>query len=87
MSKDDSSAKDQKREAKKLRASATKAFAAGDYRSARALDKQVIATAPDSDFAAQARDELERLKIDPAGLYVAGGSAALLIGGWILSIY
>ncbi|MBI5509102.1 MAG: hypothetical protein HY903_10135 [Deltaproteobacteria bacterium] len=86
MADKDKDDKQAKRQARGLWEESRALFAAGDYRSLRALHHKLLATAPDSDVATKAKEELDNLKIEPWAIYAGAGSLVLYVLAWVVSL-
>lgn len=75
-----------RREAKELRDASRAAFAAGDYREVRRLDRLAAERAPNSDVAGEASRERASLGPDRAVFYIAAGVTLMYVIAWIYAL-
>ena len=75
-----------RREAKELWDASRSAFAAGDYREVRRLDRLAAERAPNSDVAAEASRERASLGPDLTVFYIAGGVTLMYVLAWIYAL-
>jgi hypothetical protein len=75
-----------RREAKELWDASRAAFAAGNYREVRRLDRIAAERAPGSDVAADANRELEALGHDRNVVYIAGAVTLMYALAWIYAL-
>ena len=78
--------KQRKRDARVLRDEAKAAFSAGDFSTARKLDRELAEKYPDLDLGREARLEAEKLTVDPVGIYCGLGAVALYLLAWGVSL-
>lgn len=74
-----------KRQARQLREAARLAFAAGDYRRARELDRQIVRLVPDSELGQEAAHEAQNLRTDPVAIYIGLGALTIYGMAWLLA--